>query len=103
MVQDEDGGLAMMDLRDKVSDVRFKKYLANRSAEHNGQWTLEGIQMLIRPGLTERQTGARYKLCLSRFDRDRQAKEHLADPTKEAPKQCSWMLEPPGELDQHLH
>ena len=89
MVQDEDGGLAMMDLRDKVSDVRFKKYLANRSAEHNGQWTFEGIQMLIRPGLTERQTGARYKLCLSRFDRDRQAKEHLADPTKEAPKQCS--------------
>ena len=89
MVQDDDRGLSMMDLRDKVSDARFKHYLATRSAKHNGQWTYEGMQMLIRPGLTERQIGARYKLCLSRFDRDRQAQEHLADATKEAPKQCS--------------
>jgi hypothetical protein len=89
MVQDEEHGLAMLDLRDKVTDVRFKKYLAQRSIEHNGQWTYEGTQMLIRPGLTMRQRGARYKLCFSRFDRDRIAREFLADNTKEPPTKCT--------------
>lgn len=45
--------------------------------------------MLIKPGLTMRQIGARYKLCLSRFDRDRQAREHIEDTTKDAPTPCS--------------
>jgi hypothetical protein len=89
MVQDEEHGLAMLDLRDKVSDVRFKKYLKQRSEDHNGQWTYEGIQMLVKPGLTMRQIGARYKLCFSRFDRDRKAREHLADNAKEPPTPCT--------------
>lgn len=45
--------------------------------------------MLIKPGLTMRQIGARYKLCFSRFDRDRKAREHTADNAKEAPTPCT--------------
>jgi hypothetical protein len=87
---DPNSHLSLTNIRVANTDLLLRKYLAKRSIDYNSSWTPEGLQVLLaKKGLTIRQRGARLKLFLSRYDRDRLARAHISDPTLPPPKACA--------------
>jgi hypothetical protein len=89
IVQDSEGGLALLETRATVSTIRLEAYLKQRSEEYNGEWSADSLRMLMKSGLTSKQRGARLKLHLARFDIDRIDRAHRSDPSIPPPKLCS--------------